>query len=61
MNNIINCPHCGKSYYQQLYKTSTCLGWIPVYKNGKLINKDPNKTTVTCHCLECEEDFSYEE
>ena len=59
--NIIRCPHCGESYYQKLYSSSTCLGWIPIYRNGELINKDPNVTSVHCHCLECDEDFSYKE
>ena len=58
-NNIVKCPHCGESYYQELYSTSTCLAWIPIYKNGKIVNKDPNTTSTHCHCLECGKDFSY--
>lgn len=55
------CPKCGKSHYQVLYSTTTCLGWGPVYYNGKLINSNPNTTTTNCQCLECGERFSFTE
>ena len=57
----VKCPHCGESYYQYLYSTSTCLHWTPVYKDGVLINKNPNKTNNHCHCLNCDKDFSYQD
>ena len=63
INNIANtnkCPHCGESYYQVLYSTSTCLHWTPVYKDGVMISENPNKTTNHCHCLGCDKDFSYQ-
>ena len=54
------CPHCGKSYYAEQYSTRTCVGWAPIYKNGMLMNHDPNVTTTYCHCLNCGKDFSFE-
>lgn len=57
--NTVKCPHCGESYYEELYSTSTLLGWTPVYKDGKLINSDPNIITTHCSCLSCNEKFSY--
>lgn len=54
------CPHCGESYYSVLYSTSTCLHYTPVYKDGVLISKNPNKTTNHCKCLNCSKKFSYQ-
>ena len=56
---MIKCPHCGESYYAEKYSVSTVLGWTPVYRNGKLINENPNITTTHCTCLNCHKDFSY--
>lgn len=55
------CPECGKSYYQVLYSTSTCLNWSPkpLYHNGKLINS--NTITTNCQCLECGAHFAFQE
>ena len=55
------CPKCEESYYRILYSMSTALGWCPVYKNGKIINKNPNKITNQCQCLNCGEMFSFTE
>lgn len=60
-SNDTKCPLCGESHYQYIYSTSTCLHWTPVYKDGVLINKNPNKTTNHCHCLNCDRDFIYED
>lgn len=49
----MKCPHCGKSHYRELYGTSTCLGWSPEYKDGKLVNHDPNILTMNYECCEC--------
>lgn len=57
---IHRCPHCGESYYRENYSTTTCMAWYPVYKDGVLMNSDPNKTTVHCTCINCGKDFSYE-
>lgn len=54
----IKCPNCGESYYQYYGSTSTNLDYIPVYKDGILLNKDPNKTTKHYQCLNCGEEFS---
>lgn len=53
------CPHCGKSYYKELYTEVTCMGWAPVYKYGVLMNDNPNTKTVECQCLECGKMFTY--
>lgn len=55
----IKCPHCRDSYYQYLYSTSTLMGWSPIYKDGVLINKNPNKTTEHFRCLNCGNNFSH--
>ena len=45
------CPHCGDSYYRELYTT--------IYKYGE--NIDPNKDMFMIHCLccNCNKEFSY--
>lgn len=53
------CPHCGESYYAERYSTTTALAWTPVYKDGMLMNENPNTTTTYCRCLNCGKDFSY--
>lgn len=58
MKNII-CPYCGESYYAERYSTRTAMGWTPVYKDGVLLNKDPNITTTNCLCLNCHKKFAY--
>ena len=55
---MIICPKCGKSHYAYLYSTKTLVGWIPIYKDGKLVNKDPNVTTNYLECMECGHKFS---
>lgn len=57
--NIIHCPHCGKSFYEELYSTRTALYYPPIYKDGVNINTDCNKSTTYCRCLNCGEDFNY--
>ena len=61
MDIIHYCPHCGKSYYAEQYSVRTLLVWTPIHKDGVLINRDPNVTTTYCHCLNCNQDFSFEE
>ena len=56
---MIKCPYCGESYYQEHYSTCTCLGWTPIYKNGVLINENPNITTTHCTCCACGKSFTY--
>lgn len=51
------CPHCGKSYYTELYGTSTAVYYQPIYKNGVNINPDRNQTTTVCECLNCGKTF----
>lgn len=61
MDVIHYCPHCGESYYSEQYSIRAPLGWTPIYKDGMLINHDPNVTTTYCICLNCGKDFSFEE
>lgn len=61
INGIHTCPHCGKSYYRELYSMCTALAWTPVYKDGVLMNSNPNRTTTCCECLNCGKQFSFEE
>ena len=57
--NLIKCPYCDESYYQELHSTKTALYYPSIYKNGVNINPDMNMTTVYCHYLNCNKDFSY--
>lgn len=53
------CPHCGASYYQELYSMTTAVYYPPIYKDGVNINPDRNISTTRCHCLNCDKDFSF--
>ena len=55
----VRCPHCGESYYEELYSTHTSVYYPPIYKDGVNINSDRNTTITNCHCLNCGKDFSY--
>lgn len=52
------CPHCGASYYTELYSTSTAVYYPPVYKNGVNINSNQNQTTTLYKCMACGKKFS---
>ena len=52
------CPHCGESYYTELYSESTAIYYPPIYKDGVNINPDMNKTTTHCECLNCHKEFT---
>lgn len=56
---VVRCPHCDESYYQELYSTTTCLYSPAIYKNGELISKTLNTTRAVCQCLNCGKEFSY--
>ena len=55
--NTIKCPHCGASYYTEMYSQSTALNYPPIYKNGVNINPDLNQITTHCRCLNCGKEF----
>lgn len=59
MRIIPKCPYCGESYYAENYSTTTAMYWAPIYKNGVLINENPNTTTTHCTCCNCGKSFSY--
>ena len=52
------CPHCGASYYTEIYSTSTAVYYPPIYKNGVNINPNQNQTTTLCECMACGKRFS---
>ena len=54
---MIKCPKCGETYYAIQCVTRTALYWEPIYKDGKIINSDPNTTTFSCRCLNCGHEF----
>lgn len=58
---MIKCPNCEKSHYVEHYSTTTALGWVQEYKDGELVNSNPNVSTTYCTCCECKHDFHYEE
>ena len=60
MNIMHCCPACGESYYYENYTSTTCLYWAPLYKNGILMNHNPNKTTHYCTCAACGKEFAFE-
>lgn len=57
--NEIKCPNCNNSNYIEHYSTRTALGWYPHYKDGKIVNDDPNITTTYCECCNCDHKFHY--
>ena len=59
MRTIPKCPYCGESYYAENYSTTTAMYWTPIFKNGVLINENPNITTTYCTCCNCGKSFSY--
>ena len=67
VNNMVNieplkgkvkCPHCGESYYTELYSTSTAVYYPPIYKDGVNINPDMNESITYCKCLNCHKEFT---
>lgn len=59
MRIMPKCPYCGESYYAENYSTTTAMYWAPIYKNGVLMNENPNITTTHCTCCNCGKSFSY--
>ena len=55
---LIRCPHCGQAYFTVMYSICTAIAWQPIYKNGRLMNKNPNYITDFCYCLNCKQEFS---
>lgn len=51
------CPHCGESYYTEMFSTSTAVYYPQVYKDGVNINPDMNTSTIHCKCLNCHKEF----
>ena len=55
--NLIKCPNCGASHYQEGPSQRTAAYYPPIYRDGININPDRNTTTTKAHCLECNHDF----
>ncbi len=53
------CPYCQESYYIERYNMTTAVYYPPIYKDGVNINPDRNTTTVTCECMACGKEFSF--
>lgn len=52
------CPHCGKSYYEVNYITSTALATPTVVRDGMIVPQpNANKIVAHCTCLECGKSF----
>lgn len=56
---MIKCPYCGESYYMENYSTTTAMYYPPIWKNGVNVNPDRNATTTYCTCMNCGNNFSY--
>ena len=59
VDTYARCPHCGESYYQENYTTTTAVYYPPIYKDGVNINPDRNQSTTFCTCLNCGKEFTY--
>ena len=59
MGTQIKCPNCGSTHYVEHYSTSTAMGWIQEYNDGKLVGRDPNISTTYCSCCSCRHNFQY--
>ena len=55
------CPHCGESFYTEMYSSSTAVYYPPIYKDGVNINPDRNTTTRHCRCMNCGKKFTIKE
>lgn len=53
----MKCPKCGSEHYKYEGSISTLLGTYTEYKDGEIIQRNPNITTDQVTCLECGERF----
>lgn len=53
----MKCPKCGSEHYKYEGSISTLLGTYAEYKDGEIIQRNPNITTDQVTCLECDERF----
>lgn len=56
---MIKCPHCGGTWFSELYTTSTSL-YYPIVHAQNADNFDPNYTTHYCRCNTCQQNFCYQ-
>ena len=57
ISNVIRCPYCGESYYEEMYSEMTTAYYPPIYKDEVNINPDRNTTTTKYLCNKCGEIF----
>lgn len=57
MSSDTKCPHCGESYFTEVYSMSTAVYHPPIWKDGVNINPDRNERTTHCRCLKCNKEF----
>lgn len=57
--DVVRCPHCNESYYQELYITNVCVYSPVIYKDGELFSKGPKTSRAVCRCLHCGKEFSH--
>ena len=55
--DLIRCPYCNASYYEEMYSETTTVYYPPIYKDGVNINPDRNTSTTKCHCKNCDNVF----
>lgn len=53
MDNLWECPHCGKSHYRDGLASTTSAYYQPEFKDGVNINPDRNTTTFQRTCVPC--------
>ena len=57
MSSDTKCPHCGESFFTEMYSMSTAVNYPPIWKDGVNINPDRNQSTTHCRCLKCNKEF----
>lgn len=51
--NMWHCPKCGDSHYTDWGYITTDMLWQPTYKDGEIVNGNPNIITYNRQCLGC--------
>ena len=57
---MIRCPRCGESYYAERFGMTTAMYFPIIMKDGVNINPNRNITTVSCQCIACGANFTYQ-
>jgi predicted secreted protein len=60
--NQVVCDRRDECRIAQGYRTTTCIGWTPVYDgHGNQVNRDPNTTLWSEHCSTCKRTWDIEQ